>query len=517
MTLQTKKYYLSIIALFIFLLLLNIFLPPQSDDIDVMSNPNGLAAALNSYKGWNARIGELLYTGFVGSMNETLFNIINAFIGTIFIVLNFVLIFGRFPKNGNDFVIIALILFNLLYFSAFGSNFLWVAGSLNYLWGLFLVALLWIPYRLFYQSNTTNLINEVMNLFKGTFIVLFLILSFFAGMASEQAGAVSIIIHFVLIVYIFIYKKFFYKKKMIDNISLSSLLFPAPSHRILDNGFPLWYKLGIILFILGFCVLYFSPGHEARVTMYKGLYHYLSLRDFLALDFGAKMDRIILTLQNSHSLMLNLLSLSMFSTLYLSFRFIKSRVIYITFLFVILYLLYLQNNVFLSHLIIICVCIRFLYSRTFQAIFGIYLIYLLIALSTFQITLLPGRARLIDVLLLSSIFCILFKYFSLNSIFKKYASRIVLVFVVVYGTFVAVEYARFNHRWNVMIEDIQKEKQKGNLDIVYKNIFISHYKNFGDWNNPTDLFFEQPNMHYAEYFGVNSFRVDEFYVFIKRF
>ena len=153
---------LSVGGIFLFLFILNILLPPQSDDLDAyFIASSGIKGGINSYMNWNGRIGEFLFMSFVGRFNPLLFDFINAIFGTFFIVGIFILAFGKFPNEKLDGSILFLIILLLEGFASFGANFLWGSGSLNYLWGLSFILLFLIPYRFYYANvfSKLNLLN----------------------------------------------------------------------------------------------------------------------------------------------------------------------------------------------------------------------------------------------------------------------------------------------------------------------------------------------------------------------
>ncbi|MGX2983564.1 DUF6056 family protein [Helicobacter sp. 23-1045] len=142
------------LALFAFLLFINALLPLQSDDFNhYFSALNGFASAKSSYLHWNGRIGELLFTAFIARINPYLFDFLNALVGMIFIGAFFILLFCRAPRDFRDISLICLTMLILLHFSAFGSNFAWGSGALNYLWGLCFIMLFLLPYRFIVTSK----------------------------------------------------------------------------------------------------------------------------------------------------------------------------------------------------------------------------------------------------------------------------------------------------------------------------------------------------------------------------
>lgn len=243
-----KFFIISIIILFSFLFCLNLLLPPQSDDFNAaISAKNGFKSAIESYMTWNGRIGELINVSFIAGINSYLFDFINAIVGTCFIICFFVLVFARLPRSYEDSVILSLILLIIMYSLPFGSTFFWGSGSLNYLWGLFFIVIFLLPYRFYYKSISLKNWGVRYSLI---FYLPFLLCSFVAGMASEHIGFISIL---ALVLITILYRK---------------------------NTFPLWYVLGLALFIIGWFFLYFSPGHHIRASLQLLEGSYLSISKF---------------------------------------------------------------------------------------------------------------------------------------------------------------------------------------------------------------------------------------------
>ena len=139
-------------GLFIILLFLNLLYPAQTDDYLLYQravNDN----FLSTYFDWNGRIGEILFSGYFAKfVFSPIFDIINAFIGVAFFFFGFVLLFGRVIKDKIDVALLAFWFAILGFFGYFGSIFLWGAGSANYLWGVTLIFIFCIPYRLFWDQ-----------------------------------------------------------------------------------------------------------------------------------------------------------------------------------------------------------------------------------------------------------------------------------------------------------------------------------------------------------------------------
>ncbi|WP_147289271.1 DUF6056 family protein [Helicobacter sp. MIT 99-5507] len=371
-------------------------------------------------------------------------------------------------------------MFLLLYFAPFGADFLWGAGSLNYMWGILLMIIALLPYRLFWNDIFTNK-NKQNKVIKNPLI---LFTNLLAGMASEQLGIIAILCHICFIVY-----------AKYKHIKLGA-----------------WYYLGVISFVLGYLLLYFSPGHAARSSMSILNGQFLKISEILALSFYQKIDRVLLLLDSS---MTDIFKIFVLLVLFLGTKEnipSKFKILYFTLVLFISSLIFLNNNSLVFHIVSIIILISiFKKHRIYKIIFALYIIYLLLCLSGIQILILPPRARLGEILVLISVFCILYQYIKVS----KLINTAICVFCIAYSIFVASEYYKFYNRWNDMLAYIEKEKQRGNYNVIVENIFISKYPNFIDSPLPTDIIHESPNPLYAYKFGLESFRVDDVYKYIK--
>ncbi|WP_279062201.1 DUF6056 family protein, partial [Campylobacter lanienae] len=219
-------------GLFIILLFLNLLYLAQADDYALYQSAlNG--NFLSTYFNWNARIGEILFSGYLAKfVFSPIFDIINTFVGVAFFFFGFVLLFGRVIKDKIDVALLAFWFAILGFFGYFGSIFLWAAGSANYLWGVTLIFIFCIPYRLFWGQIYNHTQKSSHNLWINLAYFGFGFLAFLAGMASEFIGVMII---FVIIIS-FIY---------------------AIYHKI---SLPLWQIWGFFGFVAGWVTLYLSPG-----------------------------------------------------------------------------------------------------------------------------------------------------------------------------------------------------------------------------------------------------------------
>ena len=85
-TFSTKTTIFICLAVFAFLLALNLALPLVGDDYLLLKNSNGFQSLIHSYFSWNARLYELLYGAFIVRLSPYIFDFFNAILGTIFVL-----------------------------------------------------------------------------------------------------------------------------------------------------------------------------------------------------------------------------------------------------------------------------------------------------------------------------------------------------------------------------------------------------------------------------------------------
>ena len=260
------------LLVFAFLFALNLALPLVGDDYLLLKNSNGFQSISRSYFLWNARLYELLYGAFIVRLNPYIFDFLNAILGTIFILGLFALLFWDFKRkfNAQDAFLLCVMIFLLCTISAFEGIFLWGDGSANYLWGGVGAILIMLHIKIFLLQFLGGYISKKLIFFvesKYT-ITAILFLSLTSAMSNE-----------VLCVFaIFAYTALFCGCK-VRKITL-----------------PFYCKISFLLVILGLLYLLSAPGTAVRIATEVQRYDYISLGDFLALNFGDKVARIASTL-----------------------------------------------------------------------------------------------------------------------------------------------------------------------------------------------------------------------------
>lgn len=249
---RISKVHFIYIVLFVlfasFLLKINFSTPLVGEDIILVpwnheSPPSGLINKTNALFNrivdqslhWNMRLGETL-TIVTGAFDKSIFNILNTVIVLTLVLLLFVYAFGRFPrcKKPEDSVGLFLIIFFLICLNpVLGTIFFWKAGTANHTWGITLLLLFAVPYRLS-ASGKHNLDYGIGK------SLLYCIAGFFAGITVESASFVIAVLIGLLTAW-----KIFARKK----ISLS-------------------YIFGAISFFSGVLLLINAPSTKIRRNFY---------------------------------------------------------------------------------------------------------------------------------------------------------------------------------------------------------------------------------------------------------
>lgn len=198
-------------------------------NIKLSSIKDIITSQISMYNQWTGRvpvhttIQVLLYLG------TWIYEIINPIIFAIFILLISIAIF----KNFSYFKVILTTFLICFGIKCFGEKFIWLSGSVNYLWTTVLMLIMIITYYNMFEKN-----REI----KNKEILPFFILSFISGWTQENV--VFVLGTFIAIIGLINIKKFikFDKKKKIIIIS------------------------SIILFGLGVILLIFAPGNFSRMS-----------------------------------------------------------------------------------------------------------------------------------------------------------------------------------------------------------------------------------------------------------
>ncbi|MGL4981942.1 MAG: DUF3329 domain-containing protein [Treponemataceae bacterium] len=233
---QSLFFYGLVFAVFCIMYALNYFTILIADDYNYSLGKTGKVQSLleiieleyNQYMGWGGRSVAHFLGRFFLWVGKPVFNIFNALVYVIFVLLICRHIDKNCKKNSALFIAINI---SLWYFiPAWGQNFLWLIGSCNYLWTSMFVLLFLLPYKKNIENSSYNL-----NLFYSILVLLFGVI---AGWTNENLSAAVVGGLFCFFVWKII------KKQKIK----------------------LFEILGFIGFFVGFLFLVLAPGNYVRAA-----------------------------------------------------------------------------------------------------------------------------------------------------------------------------------------------------------------------------------------------------------
>lgn len=279
---------------------------------------------------------------------------------------------------------------------------------------------------------------------------------------------------------------------------------------------PLWYYAGILGFGLGWCVLYFSPGHKNRAALPQVQVYYKSLSQLIAMPFNELFARFCGLFGTEH---FTQKLVAIFGVL--AFFVLKFKERKFTLLAVILGLVFVgifsggskTQFLFMPLAAVFCFVLSLNLRKnssdfiTLFAMSGLFLMYFLMLCATIQISV-PPRSKLpfalLDCALILLAARILAPFVAQT---LRFATRaFVCAVCVFYASFVLGASFDMRLKWERMISAIEAQKALGREDIIVSDeIFRSYYDGYTDWGNPDGKATDWPDTSYARYFGVKSF------------
>lgn len=286
------KLLLLSLVIWTFFYIFNLYTPLFADDYSysfsfankefINSISDIITSQIEHYQVMNGRsithsLGQLfLYLG------KPIFNIINsfAFIGLIFLI--YFHSYGTF-KNINLpwFILINFILWGVT--PNFGQSFLWLIGSSNYMYGILLILIFLIPYRIEMNDNTDyKKENKLYGFLKAIFCFIMGVIS---GWTNENTS-VSLIIIIILCLVLYKLQNKKYKIWMLSGLlgsiigCIIMLTSPGQSSRLSDSGgfgniiswikrfcfisFDLFTYLMPIILLLAFCIFVYFYAEKSK-------------------------------------------------------------------------------------------------------------------------------------------------------------------------------------------------------------------------------------------------------------
>lgn len=238
---RTVKVLVFLIVGFL-MLLLNILTQLWADDFSLTyifgtteklrSIKDVITSQLNLYLTWGGRNVAHALTQIFLLIGKPVFNVINTIVYLLFIYL--IYLHSNFGKKDNILWLFLIHFFLWTQLPAFGQSILMLTGSCNYLWGITIVLLFLLPYRIYLTQKTIFLNNK-----KIMGCIIMFILGLIAGWTNENTGAAIVIS--LLIGNVYLIKK----RKRIE----------------------FWMYAGEFGSILGFIIMIAAPGNYIRAEV----------------------------------------------------------------------------------------------------------------------------------------------------------------------------------------------------------------------------------------------------------
>lgn len=187
-----------------------------------------ITSVVNFYFSWGGRIGTVFMWNYLPLLGEDVFIYINTIVFIVLLLDVYFLAIGSFRLMPMAyFMILGLVFF---FTPAFGQDFLWFSGAVNYLWGSALGLAFLLPYR--FQLEREKSIISSFICYAGI-----IFLGFIVGCYQELIGVSVFACALVAIV----------------------------SRRLDKKEIPVWMMAGLIGCLLGLIVFAIAPGNYVRL------------------------------------------------------------------------------------------------------------------------------------------------------------------------------------------------------------------------------------------------------------
>ena len=401
---------------------------------------------------------------------------------TIYFFLIFYISLYKLPKDFNDCILMFFLVGLNIKYTSFFANFLWRAGSINYLWGFNICLIFLIPYVKYWndilRNNKKDIKNDNSNIL---LLILFGLYGIPSGMFSEYGGMCVSLLFLLLSIIIKIYKKI---------------------------KIPFWYFFGIICFEIGYYFLMFSSGLKNRKKVMKSIKDYITITEFLNYSLSEKFYLIndkILARGCSKFFAFYLFLFSLFYFIEKKNKIIKTiNIILLSFIiFDVIKLKIRYNSIVFLIIIYISIDISFQNYKNLIFFFGI-CFYIISILLSFQISFYAKRSGFISFTILN--------YLSLN-ILNKLINKSKIFYIISLYTlissfkFIIPNILNIYKDTNEINKIIFNSKKKGIYNIVIPKKYIKNYKGLLDWAPLTENSKNFPNYSYNKYYNISSIKV----------
>ena len=254
-----KPLIVVIILLYCFVLICNFLTPYQADDFiyhyrfdngERIEHISDIIPSLVTHaKAINGRTTAHFFVHLFEMLPKTLFNFINSavFISLLFIMHKFIL---SLRSKISIFMLLLIFLSVWVFTPAFGEVFLWLDGSVNYLWAIVLNLLFLSPYCALFMGAKDSFNNFKAHKYAVLFLQLcYILLSFLAGSFQETMSSASFMISIAFMLF-----THFYDKKKVNLI----------------------YKVASIAFFCGLLFMAIQPAEisvKSSTTSFVTIFH----------------------------------------------------------------------------------------------------------------------------------------------------------------------------------------------------------------------------------------------------
>ena len=254
------KYYIPCIFIVLWFFVLNILQYPMTDEWAQIVDPSiteGPYYIISRYFTYVSRVGDVFLRIFLYLFQDNIFleqivfGIINSIIFTLFLWGIYSLINSKKTiDNKRDSFLFTGVFFCVYVSGHFNQSYISQPNVANYFWIVFCALLAIVPYYTFLCYPDKKTISPFLLYFSVMFF------GFITGWGSELLGPVIL----VALAVVFYYYTFIKKQKL-----------------------PLWFYLGGIMIFIGWCLVFFGPGHRIR-NIGSGYYRPIwgiSIQEFL--------------------------------------------------------------------------------------------------------------------------------------------------------------------------------------------------------------------------------------------
>ena len=254
------KYYIPFIFITIWIFMLNILQYPMTDEWAQITDPlikEGPYFIISRYFTFVSRVGDIFLRFFLYTFQDNIFveqiafGIVNSIVFTLFlwVLYSFINAKKTIDNKRDSFLFIGI--FFCIYISGhFHQSYINQPGATTYFWTIFSALLTIIPYYSFLCYPTKKQSSPFLLYFSVIFFGLL------TGWGSELLGPVIL----VALAVVFCYYTFIKKQKL-----------------------PLWFYLGGVMIFIGWCLVFFGPGHRIRnagTGYYKPIWE-IPIQEFL--------------------------------------------------------------------------------------------------------------------------------------------------------------------------------------------------------------------------------------------